>query len=84
MVIDDGVSTNEAIPPLVSIVRGKVNLGRVSLEQWRDIVLSGSSRFNHYINLNSSYLEQSLSVFAVIVCRCPIKYHPTRFNRSLI
>ena len=47
VVIDDGASTNEAIPPLVLIGRGKVNLGRVSLEQWRDIVLSGSSRFNH-------------------------------------
>ena len=47
MVIDDDASTNEAIPPLVSIGRGKVNLGRVSLEQWRDIVSSGSSRFNH-------------------------------------
>ena len=47
MVIDDDSSTFEAIPPLVSIGRGKVNLDRVTLEQWRDVVLSGSSRFNH-------------------------------------
>ena len=47
MVIDDDASTFEAIPPLVSIGRGKVNLDRVTLEQRRDVVLSGSSRFNH-------------------------------------
>ena len=45
--IDDDASTFEAIPPLMLIGRGKVNLDRVTLEQWRDVVLSGSSRFNH-------------------------------------
>jgi hypothetical protein len=47
VVIDDDASTIEEIPPLVSIGRGKVNLDRVTLEQRRDVVLSGSSRFNH-------------------------------------
>ena len=46
MVIDDDASTFEAIPPLVLIGRGKVNLDRVSLEKRGDVVLSGSSRFN--------------------------------------
>ena len=45
--IDDDASTFEAIPLLVSIGRGKVNLDHVTLEQRRDVVLSGSSRFNH-------------------------------------
>ena len=66
--IDDDASNIEAIPPLVLIGRGKVNLDRVTLEQRRDVVLSGSSRFNHWINkMNSICLEQSPSVFAIIV-----------------
>ena len=43
VVIDGDASTFEAPSPHVSIGRGVVDLGRVTLKQLRDIVFSGSS-----------------------------------------